>query len=300
MIQTRVRGIRTSPSSDTGPLVVPPPLLCLRSACCRGTVIARAIGWARRLPEAARTLALAVSVVCAAQLQANQETPLELRTTALSGMEISGNFGGGPIRKFLEAPEINDDANIAFLAEHTSGAASVWLFSPPGLRLLAMGDVSAPDTGANFAAFSDLALADGGLAAFMATLAGANARDYTQDSIWIDDAGQLELAVRGGSPASDPTLALRFTHFETPLTVNGGGQTAFLPARATRSSPETLRAAACGLPGGTPLFLPRTRAARRPKMCPAASFSRSRNAPLDAWRWAAALALVGNQSRLEN
>jgi hypothetical protein len=85
----------------------------------------------------------------------------------------------------------------------------------------------APASGAAFARFSNLVMADGGVAAFKATLAGVAIDDDNRESFWLHRSGILSLITQAGRKAPDPVADLRFSHFETPIALNRSGQAAF-------------------------------------------------------------------------
>ncbi|MEX2306025.1 MAG: choice-of-anchor tandem repeat NxxGxxAF-containing protein [Pirellulales bacterium] len=154
---------------------------------------------------------------------------LELRKVALSGESPERLPAIGTFREFAGAPVIDNQGNVAFIASRGPGpvASNVWVRSDAGLRMVAKSGGPAPATGAAFAQFSDVVIADGGITAFKATLAGTAIGDDNRDSIWLDRSGTLTLFARAGQKAPDPAAELRFSHFETPIAVNGDGQISF-------------------------------------------------------------------------
>ena len=72
-------------------------------------------------------------------------------------------------------------------------------------------------TGADFAHFAELVIADGGMTAFKATLSGRTIGDDNRDSIWLDNAGTLALVAQAGNKVPSTSADLRFSHFETPI-----------------------------------------------------------------------------------
>jgi hypothetical protein len=167
------------------------------------------------------TVILSATVALGAQL--------ELRQVALSGEMPSGVSADDMFQVFTGAPVIDNRGQVAFLPQLGPGSAasSVWSDSNAGLRMLAKSGDSAPTTGAAFAQFSDIVIADGGVIVFKATLAGTTIGDDNRESIWLDRSGALALVAQTGGKAPNPTADLRFSHFETTIAVNRDGQTAF-------------------------------------------------------------------------
>jgi hypothetical protein len=186
-------------------------------------------GWASRLSLCtllAWGQAAAVSTTVGFAAVAQATSPSALRVIALSGETLSTNGRVIVAQQFVESPIINNDGHVAFLAQ-SAAAASVWLASPAGLRLVAASGEPAPATSVTFESFSDLVLPDGAGPAFKATLVGPSVRADSRDSIWLDRTGGLQLAARAGDAAPAADADLRFTHFETPVAANGDGRVAF-------------------------------------------------------------------------
>ncbi len=131
-------------------------------------------------------------------------------------------------REFAGTPVIDNNGDVAFIASlGPASSASVWIESDAGLRLVASSGDPAPSTGAAFAEFSDIVIADGGITAFKATLSGAAIDADNRDSIWLDRSAALTLIAQAGQEAPDPTKDLHFSHFETPIAASRDGQMAF-------------------------------------------------------------------------
>jgi hypothetical protein len=166
---------------------------------------------------------------------------VELRKVALSHESPIGLPIGGTFPAIVGAPAIDNQGNVSFIAALTtqSGGSGVWVESNGGLRLVASSGSVAPSTRAVFSTFSDLVIAGGGVTAFKAKLSGAVIDDHNQDSIWLDRAGNLTLVTQAGKPAPSPTGDLRFSHFETPIAVNGNGELAFFARTLEKESGNT-------------------------------------------------------------
>ena len=141
----------------------------------------------------------------------------KLRKIALSGESPVGEANGITLQQFADTPAIDSHGNVAFTATMGQGsvASSVWISCDGQLRLVAQSGDAAPNTGAAFAQFSDVVIADGGIVGFKATLIGNSIDDDNRESIWLDRAGTLALVAQAGQKAPNPTADVRFSHFET-------------------------------------------------------------------------------------
>ena len=161
----------------------------------------------------------------------------QLRKVALSGESPVGGANGITVGQLADTPAIDNFGNVAFSAAMDQGsvASSVWISFDGQLRLVAQSDDAAPNTGAAFAQFSDVVIADGGIVGFKATLVGNTIDDDNRESIWLDRAGTLA-RVEAGQKAPDPTADLRFSHFETSFALNRDGQVAFFARTREKDS----------------------------------------------------------------
>ena len=149
------------------------------------------------------------AVVASATAGPLQQT---LRKVALSGESPVGGANGITVGQLADTPAIDNLGNVAFSAAMDQGsvASSVWISFDGQLRLVAQSDDAAPNTGAAFAQFSDVVIADGGIVGFKATLIGNTIDDDNRESIWLDRAGTLARVAQAGQkmPGSDRRSSL--------------------------------------------------------------------------------------------
>jgi hypothetical protein len=163
---------------------------------------------------------------------------LALRMVVLSGDSPAGIPASDAFHAFAGVPVIDNHGNFAFIASFGLGgdAYGIWLESSYGRRMIARSSDPAPNTGAVFAQFSDLVLADGGITAFKAQLAGSVIGDDNRDSIWLNRSGTLTLVAQAGHEAHSTGADLRFSHFETPIAASVDGQVSFFARTRDKES----------------------------------------------------------------
>jgi hypothetical protein len=152
-----------------------------------------------------------------------------VRRLALSGAASTDHPEIGLFANFSGPPVIDNRGNVAFIAGVGGGASqpSVWVANDSELRLIARSATAAPNAAAEFLSFADLTSAQDGVLAFKATLRGSATNAETRDSIWLYQPRSLQLVARAGWEAPNPSADLRFSAFETPVTVSRTGHVAF-------------------------------------------------------------------------
>jgi hypothetical protein len=152
-----------------------------------------------------------------------------VRQLALSGQPPEGYFSLGSFTHFSGPPVIDDHRNVAFLAEIGSGVSrsGVWMATGSELQPVALSGDAAPGAAADFEAFSELSSAGDGVLAFKATLGGPATNADTRNSIWAYQSASLQLIARTGEEAPNPSADLRYSGFDTPVTVSSAGHIAF-------------------------------------------------------------------------
>jgi hypothetical protein len=126
----------------------------------------------------------------------------DLSVVAVTGQAAPGSGGGG----FSEfsAPAINTSDGVAFLASvSTSSNIGIWANQGTDtLALITQTGVTAPDTTATFASFSDVPLYNNAnRVAFLGTISGTGVTSATNSGVWSSSTGTLRLIARAGDAA---------------------------------------------------------------------------------------------------
>jgi hypothetical protein len=160
-----------------------------------------------------------------------------LAMVARSGTPAPGTSSAVNFDAFHMKVTINNAGQTAFQAllagdgVDETNEESVWSEGSGTLALVARSGSPAPGTpsGVNFASFNNSfgpALNDAGQTAFRAELAGSGVNSTNNRGVWLDDAGDLTLAVRTGEAAAGTPVGVRFSDLSRPA-LNSAGQLAF-------------------------------------------------------------------------
>jgi len=117
--------------------------------------------------------------------------------------EPGSGIPGGATFKSFGLPAIAEDGGLAFLSTFSTGNTAIMAGNP--LRLVAMKGAPAPGTDARFASFKDPVPGSGGHVAFLATINGGTSTSTSNQGVWTNIGGDLELvALEGAQPAGVP------------------------------------------------------------------------------------------------